>query len=179
MNIFDIKQLVKVNKKCSILLIRSLTKRKQTNKYDMIGPVDKLSNLRQIKYYIPENETKLEKDYREMRQRIADYNNQYWSEQNISFIESRREFSEKLRNRKILEILNKQDELNKSTATEATTTTSLNDSIEMNEFYKSFLNENYHKHYIYNREWFKLNLSMLIPALRVFTYRLFNRTNKN
>ena len=61
MNSFDIKQLVKVNKKCSILLIRSLTKRKQTSKYDMIGPVDKLSNLRQIKYYIPENETKLEK----------------------------------------------------------------------------------------------------------------------
>lgn len=151
----------------------SSTSKSSKSHYDLIGPADKISNLRQVKFHIPENETHFEKEYRQKRQQIFEYNQQYWTEQNLSFIESRREFNEKLRTKKRLD--EKMSLQQKQTETDST---EQNDSIEMNEFYKEFLNENYHKHYLYNRRWFRMNLSMLWPATRVFFYRLLFRSNK-
>lgn len=149
---------------------------KKQSHHDLIGPADKISNLRQIKFYIPPDETPLEREYRQMRERILEFNQRYWTEQNVSFIESRREFNEKLRNKKrVDEKFAQLDHSYTTRAKDANTSENLNDSLEMNEFYKQFLNENYHKHYKYNRLWFKMNLSLLWPATRVFFYRLLNR----
>ena len=38
---------------------------------------------------------------------------------------------------------------------------------EISEFYKKFLNDNYVSLRDFNREWYKRNLSLLWPALRV------------
>ena len=141
--------------------------------YDQIGPVDKVSNLRPIKFYIPPEESKLEKEYREKRQKIFDYNHKYWSEQNLSFIESRREFSTRLRNKKILN----EKIYGISHSAGDSVSEDINESKEMNQFYKEFLNANYQKHYKYNTVWFKLNLSLLLPAVRVFLYRMFKKNN--
>ncbi len=153
----------------SQFIIRTYKSNKGT--YDQIGPVDKVSNLRPIKFYIPPDETKIEKEYREKRQKIFDFNHKYWSEQNLSFIESRREFSAKLRNKKILN----EKIFGISRSIDSVSEENMNESKEMNQFYKEFLNANYQKHYKYNTEWFKLNLSLLFPALRVWFYRMFKK----
>jgi hypothetical protein len=49
---------------------------------------------------------------------------------------------------------------------------------QMNEFYKEFLNENYLNHYEYNKKWFNYNFSLLMPAVRVYFYRLKNKSRR-
>lgn len=141
---------------------------KPSGRCDMIGPVDKISNLRLYKYYIPEDEAKCEYDYRRLRQEVFEYNNQYWTQQNLKFIEAKKKFLENLKmEQKYLNYNNKSSSLDANEP-------ELN-SKQMNEFYKIFLNENYYSHYEYNKTWFKYNLSLIIPAIRVYFYRLKNR----
>lgn len=130
-------------------------------KYDLIGPADKISNLRPVRSFIPENESQVEKDYRLLKDNIFEFNQQYWTQQNLKFIESRKKFIEKHRiDQKILN-KNKLEQLE------------INDpnNDQMNEFYKEFLNENYFNHYEYNRLWFRKNLSLLWPACKVVMHR--------
>ncbi len=137
---------------------------------DLIGPADKISNIRQYKFYIPEKESQIENEYRLMRERVLEWNHQYWTQQNLNFIQSKRTFLENINKSKQIEkkflYLNNQNSKNSIDNLEN------NDSIEINEFYKKFLNDNYHNHYEYNKKWFKLNLKMLWPAVRVHFYRL-------
>ena len=55
---------------------------------DLIGPADKISNLRKYHYYIPEDESKLELDFRLMREKINAWNHEYWTQQNLKFVDS-------------------------------------------------------------------------------------------
>lgn len=38
---------------------------------------------------------------------------------------------------------------------------------KMSEFYKKFLDENWKKHFEYNRDWYKKNFEMLVLSFRV------------
>lgn len=52
---------------------------------DVIGKVDPVTNLRPIKFYIPENEGRVEKLYRFERQRVQQWNMRFWKHHNEMF----------------------------------------------------------------------------------------------
>lgn len=52
---------------------------------DAIGKPDPLSNLRPIKFYIPNEETELEKLFRIERYKVQEWNNKFWTHHNTSF----------------------------------------------------------------------------------------------
>ncbi len=141
---------------------------------DLIGPADKISNLRKYRYYIPENESKLEYDYRIRREQVNTWNHEYWTQQNLKFIQSKRSFVENLKTKKLLD-----KKLNSLTTSNDTSSIQTNDDTdEMKEFYRNFLNDNYYNHYEYNKKWFWLNLGLLWPAARVFMYRFNKRRSQ-
>lgn len=52
---------------------------------DMIGPPDPVSNLRQIVFKQPVNETGLEKRYRKLRMEVQEWNQKFWTQHNSTF----------------------------------------------------------------------------------------------
>lgn len=52
---------------------------------DLISKPDPVSNLRQIKFFIPKNETKLEKLFRNEREDVQKWNNTFWTRHNKAF----------------------------------------------------------------------------------------------
>ncbi|XP_059859840.1 cytochrome c oxidase assembly factor 8 isoform X1 [Delphinus delphis] len=60
--------------------------------HDWIGPPDKYSNLRPVHFYIPENESPLEQKLRELRQETQEWNQQFWANQNLTFLKEKEKF---------------------------------------------------------------------------------------
>ncbi len=145
------------------------------SRHDLIGPADKISNLRRFRYYIPADESKLERDYRLLREKINEFNHHYWTQQNLKFLEARKIFIEKYRIEQ--KFLRKNSKLNCELSKENQVDDEP-DSVKMNEFYKKFLDDNYYLHYEYNTKWLKYNFSLLIPAVKVYFYRLMKRNKK-
>jgi hypothetical protein len=143
------------------------------SRHDLIGPADKISNLRRFRYYIPEDESKLERDYRLLREKINEFNHHYWTQQNLKFLEARKKFIEKYRIEQ--KYLRKNSKLNNESSSTELNQADEPDSVKMNEFYKKFLDDNYYLHYEYNTKWLKYNFALLIPAVRVYFYRLMKR----
>ena len=54
---------------------------------DWIGPVDKRSNLRKIRFAEPEDETDMECAYRNRREETYEWNHRFWAKQNQKFIQ--------------------------------------------------------------------------------------------
>lgn len=52
----------------------------------MIGPPDKISNIRPVLFHIPENESLQEKEYRLIRQEILQWNQEFWTDHNTRFV---------------------------------------------------------------------------------------------
>ena len=145
--------------------------KKPASTSDQIGPVDKISNIRTFRYYVPEDESKLEYDYRMLREKVFEFNNDYWTQQNLKFLESKRIFTQRFKMRE--QYMNRKRLEN----SEPTITTS-NADIQLNEFYKQFLNENYHNHIEYNRQWYKYNFMLLKMSAKVNLYRFTRRKKK-
>ncbi|XP_034949537.1 COA8 family protein CG14806, mitochondrial [Chelonus insularis] len=122
----------------------NLVKNTKTENADVIGPPDEISNLRPIIFAKSKNETKLEKEYREMREDTQNWNQQFWSEHNSRFITERKQFQKGL---------NKND--GSITAD------------QMSIFYKSFLDKNWKTHLNYNISWYKKNFRIVFLELRV------------
>jgi hypothetical protein len=55
--------------------------------YDQIGPADPVSNIRPIRYFVPENESRLHKKYRLFRQETHNFSHQFWENHNVQFAE--------------------------------------------------------------------------------------------
>lgn len=53
--------------------------------FDVIGKADPVSNLRLIKFHVPEKETEIEKFYRTEQIRIQEWNHMFWSRHNTIF----------------------------------------------------------------------------------------------
>lgn len=53
---------------------------------DYIGPADKVSNLRPVIRYIPEDETPVEKELRLKRIEIEQWNQNFWANHNHKFL---------------------------------------------------------------------------------------------
>ncbi|XP_018411630.1 PREDICTED: apoptogenic protein 1, mitochondrial [Nanorana parkeri] len=118
------------------------------SKHDWIGPPDRYSNLRPIKYFIPKNESHLERKLRELRQETQEWNQRFWENQNLSFITEKEEFIASKLN--ALGLGRKDEEGRKRTL----------DANVMADFYRDFLSKNCEKHDRYNREWYKRNLEI-------------------
>lgn len=128
---------------------------------DWIGPVDKQSNLRPVHFYIPPDETQAEKNLRLKRKALQDFNQHFWSRQNIMFYKKKSEFIQaELDKRRLLSPGLKKQTLSPE---------------EMAVFYKQFLQENYQNNLKYHREWYKRNVMLLWPAFKVALERFLKR----
>ncbi|KAI5937063.1 Cytochrome c oxidase assembly factor 8 [Manis javanica] len=131
--------------------------------HDWIGPPDKYSNLRPVHFYIPENESPLEQKLRELRQETQEWNQQFWSNQNLTFHKEKEEFIHSRLRAKGLGL-----------RAESGQKATLN-AEEMADFYKEFLSKNFQKHMHYNRDWYKRNLAITFFMGRVALQRVWNR----
>ncbi|PKK31257.1 apoptogenic 1, mitochondrial, transcript variant X1 [Columba livia] len=106
---------------------------------DWIGPPDKHSNLRPVIFYVPPEESPLERRLREARQEAQACNQRFWAQQNRAFCQEKEEFIYSRLKAKGLEI---RDDTGKKATLNAE---------EMADFYKDFLSKNFRKHMQYNR----------------------------
>ncbi|XP_045678438.1 cytochrome c oxidase assembly factor 8 isoform X2 [Phyllostomus hastatus] len=106
---------------------------------DWIGPPDKLSNLRPVHFYIPEDESAAEQKLRELRQETQEWNQRFWANQNVTFRKEKEEF---IHSRLKAKGLGLRAESGQKVTLSAE---------EMADFYKEFLSKNFQKHMYYNR----------------------------
>ncbi|XP_067847838.1 cytochrome c oxidase assembly factor 8 [Heptranchias perlo] len=116
--------------------------------HDWVGPPDRFSNLRLRKFYIPKNETKLEQQLRKLRIDTQNWNQKFWSNQNITFNKERDQFIHSRLKAKGIGLRDEEGRKNNLSAE------------EMAEYYKAFLNTNYKKHVNYNKEWYRRNFTI-------------------
>ncbi|XP_065695661.1 cytochrome c oxidase assembly factor 8 [Patagioenas fasciata] len=140
---------------------------------DWIGPPDKHSNLRPVIFYVPPEESPLERRLREARQEAQACNQRFWAQQNRAFRQEKEEFIYSRLKAKGLEI--RHDTGKKATL----------NAEEMADFYKDFLSKNFRKHMQYNRDWYKRNFTItflmgqvaLVRALRWLRWKKKNVGN--
>ncbi|XP_066550094.1 cytochrome c oxidase assembly factor 8 [Amia ocellicauda] len=125
------------------------------SRHDWIGPPDRLSNIRPIRFHVPENESLLQARLRVLRQETEDWNQQFWANQNLSFSKEKEEFIHSCLTCQGLG-LRDEDGRKRVLSTE-----------EMATFYKNFLEANRQKHARYNKEWYKRNLTITVLMARV------------
>lgn len=130
-------------------------------KCDYVGPADRVSNLRHIRFYVPPDETSLERQLREAHINTQQWNQAFWAEHNEKFKKIREEFIQ----------TNLQEKYGSNTKGQKRLTAD-----EMSKFYKSFLDKHLHIHAQYNKEWYKRNVRNLLLSARVWLERI---TNKN
>ncbi|NXR83015.1 APOP1 protein, partial [Pycnonotus jocosus] len=137
---------------------------------DWIGPPDKHSNLRPVIFYVPPEESALERRLREARQEAQASNQRFWAQHNLAFRQEKEEFIYSRLKAKGLEM---RDESGQKATLNAE---------EMADFYKDFLSKNLKKHLQYNRDWYKHNFRItflmgqvaLVRALRRLRWRKKN-----
>ncbi|KAK8742311.1 hypothetical protein OTU49_001793 [Cherax quadricarinatus] len=143
----------------SVIRDRKSKKSKEV-KCDCIGPPDPESNLRITKFYIPPNETPLERQYRDARFETQEWNQTFWKDHNTKFKKLKEEF---IRVR-LREKYGNDTKDRKSLSAD-----------EMSEFYKKFLDDHQEVHKEYNREWYKKNANNLLLATRVYFQQRGNK----
>ncbi|EHB01384.1 hypothetical protein GW7_18868, partial [Heterocephalus glaber] len=131
--------------------------------HDWIGPPDRHSNLRPVHFYIPENESSLEQKLRELRQETQEWNQQFWSNQNLTFSKEKEDF-----------IHSRLQARGLGLAVESGQKTTLS-AEEMADFYKEFLSKNFQKHMYYNRDWYRRNFAITFFMGRVALERMWNK----
>ncbi|XP_071080363.1 COA8 family protein CBG23705, mitochondrial-like [Haliotis cracherodii] len=134
---------------------------------DWVGPPDSVSNIRPVKYFIPPDETLLEKRYRERRQEVWKWNQEFWEEHNKLFVQKKKKYVQSTLADKRASYKGEGDPPQTLSAD------------EMSVFYKRFLNDNYKSHIWYNKEWYKKNISLLWPALQVNVSRFMKKLKRS
>ncbi|XP_063296527.1 cytochrome c oxidase assembly factor 8 [Pelobates fuscus] len=133
------------------------------SKYDWIGPPDRLSNLRPIKFFVPKNESEPERKLRELREETQDWNQRFWATQNLTFLKEKEDFI--TARFKALGLDERDEEGHKR---------KLN-AEEMAVFYRDFLSENLEKHTRYNREWYQRNFTITLLMAKVTLLRAWEK----
>ncbi|KAG2227358.1 hypothetical protein INT45_004313 [Circinella minor] len=110
---------------------------------DMIGTPDPVSNLRPVRYYVFQKESNAEKEWREIKEKVDKFNQNFWYNNNKMFINAKAEYEDILKQ-------------NGETVTPEA----------LSIFYKDFLDQSYERQMNYNREWWKLNIGMLYPGMK-------------
>lgn len=113
--------------------------------HNILGPPDKVSNIRPILRYKSANESNLQKELRLKRAEAHDWVNNFWTKHNETFAREKSDFT--ARNRRAGEENVPAD--------------------KMSEFYKAFLDKNWKNHFNFNLNWYKMNFNLLLLAFRV------------
>ncbi|ETN84756.1 hypothetical protein NECAME_06720 [Necator americanus] len=94
-----------------------------------------------------DNETKLEREYREAREELNRWSSAFWEKHNAFFDTKKAEFVE-----------NRKKELGRIEQVSAN---------DLSTFYKEFLDSKHADLMAYNKEWYYRNIALCWPALRV------------
>ncbi|XP_075226944.1 cytochrome c oxidase assembly factor 8 [Lycorma delicatula] len=140
----------------------SSNKSKDKMKYDLIGQPNPVSNLRTIKFHVPDNENEIERQFRLKREEVQKWNQEFWTKHNTNFVKERKEFI----------ALHEKE----------TTVDGIKEPIsadKLSVFYKRFLDNNWKTHLVYNYEWYKKNATLILLGLRVKVNRLKRLTYRN
>ncbi|KAI8148758.1 hypothetical protein BJV82DRAFT_589516 [Fennellomyces sp. T-0311] len=109
----------------------------------MIGTPDPVSNLRPVRYHVAANESDADREWRQIRERVDEFNQSFWETNNTMFIKAKAEYEDSLKQK------------GEQVTPEA-----------LSVFYKDFLDKAYERQMEYNREWWKLNVGMLYPGMK-------------
>ncbi|KAG0237691.1 hypothetical protein BGX31_003520 [Mortierella sp. GBA43] len=107
-------------------------------------------------YPIPENESEEDRRFRERRERVDAFNQNFWVNNNAMFIKAKGEYEEKVR----------AQNGNQPVTTE-----------ELSVFYKDFLDKAYVRQMNYNRQWWIENVGLLLPAAKAALRKWTSRSS--
>ncbi|MCP9264719.1 Queuine tRNA-ribosyltransferase [Dirofilaria immitis] len=102
-------------------------------RFDWVGPPDDISKIRPVRLRRLTNETKQERKYREAREALNQWSSQFWARHNILFEKKKPNLLIRLEH---------------------------SSAVDMSEFYKKFLDEQYNSLTNYNREWYYRNIRL-------------------
>ncbi|KAF9968560.1 hypothetical protein BGZ70_002464 [Mortierella alpina] len=122
----------------------SLDPASNTDKF-LVGNPHPVSNLRPVKYPVPAHESPEDRIFRERRERVDAFNQNFWVNNNNMFNKAKAEYEDKIR----------AQNGNQPVTTE-----------ELSVFYKDFLDKAYDRQMTYNRQWWVENMGLLLPAAK-------------
>ncbi|VDO35092.1 hypothetical protein V3C99_014179 [Haemonchus contortus] len=116
-------------------------------RYDWVGPPHPVSKIRPIKLRRVDNESDLERQYRQAREELNRWSSSFWEKHNTLFDIKKAEFIEK-----------RKKEIGRIEQVSAN---------DLSTFYKDFLDSEHANLIAYNKEWYHRNLALCWPALKV------------
>ncbi|KAF9178639.1 hypothetical protein BGZ51_007606 [Haplosporangium sp. Z 767] len=124
----------------------------------LVGNPHPVSNLRPVQYPIPANESTEDRLFRERRERVDAFNQNFWVNNNSMFNRAKAEYEEKVR----------AQNGNQPVTTE-----------EFSIFYKDFLDKAYERQMNYNRQWWVENMGLLLPAAKAALRKWTTRSSSS
>ncbi|KAJ2397648.1 hypothetical protein GGI23_003458, partial [Coemansia sp. RSA 2559] len=103
----------------------------------LVGPPHPISNIRPIKFYIPSDETSIERKYRELREHAVARDHEFWLDNNMRFEQGKADFE-------------RHTVVTKGACT-------LDD---LSDYFKQYQVDSFDRHLEYNRYVWKRNLAM-------------------
>ncbi|KAF9954334.1 hypothetical protein BGZ72_004680 [Mortierella alpina] len=125
-----------------------------TDKF-LVGNPHPVSNLRPVKYPVPAHESPEDRIFRERRERVDAFNQNFWVNNNNMFNKAKAEYEDKIR---------------AQNGDQPVTTE------ELSVFYKDFLDKAYERQMNYNRQWWVENMSLLLPAAKAAVRKWTSRS---
>ncbi|KAG0293010.1 hypothetical protein BGZ96_003413 [Linnemannia gamsii] len=122
----------------------------------LVGNPHPVSNLRPVLYPIPANEFKEDRLFRERRERVDAFNQNFWVNNNAMFNKAKAEYEEKVR---------------AQNGNQPVTTD------ELSVFYKDFLDKAYDRQLNYNKQWWIENFGLLLPAAKAAVRKWTSRSS--
>ncbi|KAJ1666129.1 hypothetical protein IW140_001844 [Coemansia sp. RSA 1813] len=108
----------------------------------LVGPPHPVSNIRPIKFYIPSDETSIERKYRELREHAVTKDHEFWLDNNTRFEQGKAEFER-----------------------HATVTKGACTLDDLSEYFRQYQVDSFGRHLEYNRYVWRRNLAMVWPGL--------------
>uniref|UniRef100_A0A8D8ZKA7 APOPT family protein CG14806, mitochondrial n=2 Tax=Cacopsylla melanoneura TaxID=428564 RepID=A0A8D8ZKA7_9HEMI len=133
-----------------------------TQSCDVIGKPDAISNLRPYKFHIPATESNIERTYRQERETVQSWNQEFWMKHNIKFTKEREQYIDDMKVKLAHEKNCSKDEI-------------VVTADEMSVFYKTFLDKHWYIHMNYNLEWYKRNAKLIVLSIQTNMYKLYKK----
>ncbi|WKY10436.1 hypothetical protein Q1695_002641 [Nippostrongylus brasiliensis] len=146
----------KVFDECPCYTCKNYTRmylRHLTNTNELLGPI-LMTMLRRV-----DNETELERQYRIAREELNRWSSSFWEKHNTLFDTKKAEFVEK-----------RKKELGRIEQVSAN---------DLSRFYKEFLDSRHVSLMDYNKEWYRRNIALCWPALKVNVLRFFRMLRRS
>ncbi|KAF9971450.1 Apoptogenic protein 1, mitochondrial, partial [Actinomortierella ambigua] len=121
----------------------------------LVGTAHPISNLRPVLYPIPANESDVDRQLRERRERVDAFNQDFWARNNAMFNQAKADYEAMV--------------LEKNGGSPVTTE-------QMSVFYKDFLDKAYGRQMAYNRQWWIENMGLLWPSAKAVFRKWTNRS---